>query len=167
MYDFIFKYIKNISLFFSNLSMSSNKFEEKKPFYRILSCPDERDNNFHFQIIGKNVALKALPEKIMRDQILLGFSRADVALITYYGTKNEAVLDIKNTPLKPFKIIKEMFSSGKRIFLIETNDGDLLEYETSEIFNDPSLVKNFTAEDGIKIGYSAAEECFERMKLLR
>lgn len=167
MYNFIIKYIKNISLFFSNLFLASNKFEEKKPFYRVLTCPDQRDNNFHFQIIGKNVALKALPEKIMRDQILLGFSRADVALITYYGTKNEAVLDMKNSAFKPFKIIKEILTSEKKRFLIENNDGDVLEYETSELFNDPSMVKNFTAADGVKIGYSAAEEYFERMKLLR
>lgn len=166
MYNFIFKYIKKAFSFSSDLFKLTNQLEEKRPFYRILSCPDQRDRNFHFQIIGKNVALKALPEKIMRDQILLGFSRADVALIAYHGTKNEVVLDKKNGSPKPFKIIKEIFTSGKKRFLIENNDGDVLEYETSELFDDPSMVKNFTAADGVKIGYSAAEEYFERMKLL-
>lgn len=167
MRHFIFKYIKRILLFFSDTFQMSNRFEEKKPFYRILSCPDQHNRNFHFQIIGKNIALKALPEKIMRDQILLGFSRADVALITFHGAKNEAVLDIKNGAQKPFKIIKELFSSGKKRFLIENNDGEVLEYETSEIFNNPSMVENFTTADGVKIGYSAAEEYFEKIKLLR
>src|ERR1700677_4850504 len=91
---------------------SAAHIKEAQPYYRVVKMPSENDNRVHFQIVGKNVVLNMSPEKIMRNDILLGFSKAEIVLITHLGTKNEVSLDYSLPKNKLFKIIKQLFSMG-------------------------------------------------------
>lgn len=143
------------------------KQKQEHALYRIAKLPEGTDKNVHFQIIGKSVILKMLPEEIMRQDILLGFSRAEIAIITHIGTKSE----LNHHHAKPrnnfFKIIKQIFSNEKTLFLVEKEHGEIAEYAANDLLSDSSLAEKFNGIDGIKIGYTAAEEHYNRIEKLK
>lgn len=143
------------------------QIKEEQPYYRIVKMPNEADRNIHFQVIGKNIVLSMLPEKIMRDHLLMGFSRADVAVITHLGTKQEITSELSGTQNKFFKIIRQIFSSGKTKFVIEKESGEVVEHVASELLDQPTIVEKLNGTDGLKVGYAAAEEHYEKLKNIK
>lgn len=150
-----------------------NKKEEENVYYRLVEPLDYFSGNWDkreidFQVVGKSVILKMLPEEIMRSKILLGFCRADIAVIAHLGTKNELGLnDIEKSPRKKiFKILKQFFNLGKTFFVLEHDNGLVHISSASELVTDPDIIKNLDSIDALTIGYTAAEEHFmKRMQL--
>lgn len=159
-------YIKQIAILY-RVACDYLQSNQEKPYYRIIKVPSETDKNIHFQVIGKNLIFNMLPEKIMRDNILMGFSRADVATITHLGTKHEITSTLIKPQNKIFKIIKEIFSGDKTKFIIEKEDGEVVEHGANDLVNNLSITERLNGTDGIKIGYTAAEEHYAKLNKLK
>lgn len=158
-------YLNQIKLILKSLILSRQVIQQSQQvFYRIIKLPDDTDKRIHFQMIGKNITLKMSPEDIMRDDILLLFSKADIILITHLGTKNEIVPVSQN---KFFKILRQIFNKGKTYFLVEKSTGEVSEYQAQDMYNDKSLANNFCGMDGIKIGYTVAEDHYKKISSLK
>jgi hypothetical protein len=159
-------YIKQFVGFFQSVAELS-RVSADVPTYRLLQLPNEKDPNVHFHIVNKRMTLKMLPEEIMKDSMLLQFSKADIALITHSGTKNElkASLSIHNN--KAVKILKQFFQKGKTFFVIEKEEGVVEEYAANEIYSDINITEKLSGTDGIKVGYSVAEEHYTAISKLK
>jgi len=132
--------------------------------YRVVKLPDNDDHRIHFQIVGEDVFLKMLPEEIMRDDMLMGFSKADIAVITHLGTKKEE--SKKKAGNIVSRIVRQIFGKkGKTQFLIENHDQDELVAKTPlELYHDESTKSAFSVEDALKIGYTAAQEYYQSVQ---
>lgn len=169
------KHLVNVmgALLSLSCSIRINKTEEENVYYRLVeplkySIGDWNKHEIDFQVVGKSVILKMLPEEIMRSKFLLGFCRADIVVITHLGTKNELCLnDIEKTPRKKiFRILKQFFSLGKTVFVLEHDNGLVRISSASELVTDPDIIKNLDSIDAATIGYTAAEEHYKkRMQL--
>ena|SRR3990167_2565464 len=158
-------YIKQlVAIYQTNFAVF--RLKQEKPIYRIVSLPTESNKNIHFHVIGTSAVLRKPPEEIMRDDLLLGFNRAEIAIITHLGTKNESVAhrgDIHSS----FKILKQSLKENKTMFVIEKDTGELVECEASDLCKDTSMVNNFSGIDGMKIGYTASEEYHRKTDVLK
>src|SRR3990167_3855506 len=67
--------------------------------YRVTDFPCDQDPHIYFQLVGKNLGTKALPAELMHSDLLMGFSKADIAIITHLGTKKE--LEKEHAVTKP------------------------------------------------------------------
>ncbi len=128
--------------------------------YRITKKPDEADPHVYFQIAGKNLTLHALPEEIMHSDILLGFSKADIAIITHLGTKTELekkYAEKKQTLLA--RIVQQIFGkSGKTKFMVKLPEQDkLVEAVPEEVMTNKEALGMFESHEAAMIGYAAAE----------
>jgi len=146
---------------------SSRNFNNESCVFRVFKLPKERDPYLHIQIIGKAVVFKMLPEKIMRDDMLLYFNRIDIVMITHLGTKNELEKCSVKPENKLFKILKQLFRKGKTTFVIEKEEGVVEEHTANEIYNNNEITEKLSGTDGIKIGYSVAEEHYNKVFQLR
>lgn len=160
------EYTKQIILLYRSAFNLANTKEEQ-PYYRIVKMPDEDDKHVHFQMINKTLVLKMLPEEIMRDDLLLGFKRTEIAILAHLGTKNEIVKETTKQKSNFFKVIKQIFSNGKTKFVIEKDNGEVTEHAVNDLLNEPTIVDKLTGQDGVKIGYIAAEEHYTRIAKLR
>ena len=140
---------------------------KEEPYYRIVKTPDEGDKRVFFQMVNKKVIIKMLPEEIMRDDLLLGFSRAEIAILVHLGTKNEVSTESIKFQNKIFKIIKQIFSGGKTKFVIERENGETSEYAAGDLLNEPAVTEKLSGIDGVKVGYTAAEEHYIRLNNLK
>lgn len=154
--------------------LSMAKKQEEENYYRLVNIEDKdildyQGGKIPFQITGTSRVLWSFPEDIMRDDLLMGFSRRDVTIITYLGTKREEKIRIINkgeVNIENFKIIKEIERNGKTCFLIE--EGNFIrEYEASELHNNPEILEKLNGTDGIKVGFVTAEDHFKRTKNLK
>jgi len=152
------KYLKR--LFEVIISLSRNK--EELAYYRIIDppamLPEEDVKKIFFQVVGTSLVLKSLPEDIMRDNLLFGFNRVDIAVITHLGTKNESriFIDINKTT-ENFQLIQEVIDNGNKRFIVE-QDGERHEYEASDLYEKSNIIKKLNGIDGMKIGFSIAED---------
>lgn len=162
-------YVKRFMLLYQTVfTASNNKQKQEQPFYRIVKMPDDFDKCIHFQIIGKGIHLKMLPEIIMRDNLLLFFSKADIILITHLGTKNELISQNDSlTKNKLFKILKQIIDKGRTYFVVEKSTGEISQYHAEDVYDDESLMNNFCSADAVKIGYTAAEEHYKKIESLK
>ena len=159
-------YLKQfISLFQSAVELS--KLKSEPPRYRLLKLPTSEDSFVYFQIVNKRTTSKMLPEEIMRDNLLLHFSRADIAMITHIGTKNEMKTSFFKSENKVFRILKQLFSKGKTTFVIEKEEGVVEEHAANDIYNNSEITEKLSGTDGVKIGYSVAEEHYNKISQLK
>lgn len=137
----------------------------KEDQYRIVQLPDAKNPYIHYQVIGKNLVGKALAEELMRNDFLIGFSKADIAVITHLGTQKELE---KNTLKINFvtRIVKQFFTkSGKNKFLLKIHGQDqLVETVPEEIITNTAALQMLSAEDAAKIGFAAAENHYITIK---
>lgn len=135
--------------------------------FRLVRLPDDRDPHLYFQVVGKNVFAKMLPEEIMRDDLLLRFNKADIALITHLGTKNEIRAKEFDPGIRLFKIIKQFFKNGAAFFAIEKENGVVEEFKATDIYSDSCMAAKIDGPDGMQIGYSVAEEHYQKILRLK
>jgi len=134
--------------------------------YRIIEII-ERNSTVSFQITGTNVVLSVSAVELMRSEFLLGFSKSNIVLITHIGTKKELNHQLEVTSKNVFRIIKHIFTFGKNKFLIEDDEGESFELEAAEIFYDKNIAGKFSGIDGMNIGYSAAEDHYNKIIKLK
>lgn len=132
--------------------------------YRIVEESTESNPCIYFQIIGKNVILKMLPEELMRSKYLMGFSKADISIITYLGARKE--FENLQKPKLMTRIIRQLFhTSGKIKFLLKLPDQEeLVEALPEEIMTNNSALNTLPGEDAAKIGFAAAENRYREIK---
>ena len=158
-------YLKQFVGFFQSVAELS-RVSAEAPYYRLLQLPTENDPHIHFQIINKRMKLKMLPEEIMKAP-LLQFSKADLAMITHIGTKNEMKAFFVKSENKVFRILKQLFSKGKTTFVIEKEEGVVEEHAANDIYNNSEITEKLSGTDGVKIGYSVAEEHYNKISQLK
>lgn len=128
--------------------------------YRIIKNPDAADPLVHFQVSGKSIVLKELPEKIMHSNLLMGFSKADVAILTYLGAKAE--LDKQRFSAKPkllARIAQQLLGKGGNTkFLLKIPEQDqLVEAVPEEVMMNDVALDMLSSKDAAMLGYAAAE----------
>src|SRR3990167_238168 len=121
------------SKFYHSVLISSDASSTILPRFRVIDYPNADNKKITFQVVGKANLILMLPEEIMRDDLLLGFSKADVAMITHIGTSNEFQKNSSRFTKGFFKIIKQIFKNGKTIFCVEKNDGEIAKLRSHEI----------------------------------
>ncbi len=146
--------------------IKSPKNEVNAPYYRLIKQPTKDDQYLHIHVVNKGIIFKMLPEDIMRDDMLLSFSRTDIVIITHLGTKNE-MKSSSSRSFKLFKILKQLFSQGKTSFMIEKEDGSVEEHVANDIYTNPDISEKLSGTDGIKVGYSVAEEHYHKIIKLK
>lgn len=162
-------YIKQLTALYQT-AFALSRSKQEQPFYRIVKLPDELEEKIYFQVVGTANVLKMLPEEIMRNDLLLGFSRVDIALITHLGTKNEVTAfsqQASKEGSKFFKVLKQIFTRGKTSFVFEKDTGEVMECEAHELYTDESVADRFSGKDAMKIGYSAAESHYQKISELK
>lgn len=163
----IVDYVKQLSSLYQSV-FASRRYAEELPFYRIIKLPDETDNRIFFQTVPTTNVLKILPEEIMRGDLLLGFNKADIAVITYLGAKNEiSFQQISQKPRKLFRVLTQLFIKGKTLFVIEKDTGEVVKCEADKLYQDETIADCFVGKDAMKIGYSAAENHYARISELK
>jgi hypothetical protein len=135
--------------------------KKEQAYYRIIAVLDK--NIIHFQINGKSTSLKMPAEKIMRDNLLFGFSRAEIALITHLGTKNEIEHHSQYPKSSTFRITKELFIDNERKFFLESLEGEQLSLSAIDLIGNEEMIKQFDGRDGVKLGYALAEEYYKKL----
>lgn len=143
-----------------------DKVKQENPHYRIVKMPNEKDKKISFQLINKNLVMQMLPEEIMRSELLIHFNRVEIAVISHLGTKNEFMMEMVNSK-NNFKVIKQSFSCGKTRFVLEKENGEVIEREATKLVSDSELINKISGEDAVKIGYTAAEEHYININKLR
>ncbi len=128
--------------------------------YRIIKNPDAADPLVHFQVSGKSIVLKELPEKIMHSNLLMGFSKADIAILTYLGTKTE--IENQQFSARPkllARISQQLFGKGGNTkFLLKMPEQDqLVEAVPEEVMMNDEALDMLSSKDAAMLGYAAAE----------
>ncbi len=159
------KHQQNIFTLFTKIFRQElGRNNELQVSYRIINLPTEKDTHVHFQIIGKGIVLKMTPAKIMRDEMLMGFSKADIALITHYGTKAEYQAESNKKRGILSRIVQQLFGDKQSAFLIHDAEQEkVIEKTAQELYFDPSTKERFSSADALVIGYSAAEERYRQL----
>jgi hypothetical protein len=135
--------------------------EKNETAYLIQKLPSLHDANIYFQIRGKNILLKMLPEKLMHAEFLMGFSKADIAIIIHLGTKNEMEQQqsANSKPKLFMRIAQQLFGAGgKTKFLLKMHSKDeLVETIPEEIMCNKKALNMLKGSEAALIGYAAAE----------
>lgn len=124
--------------------------------YRIIEIKKlENHHKLIIQIIGKSSIIESSPHEIIAsDNLLEGFSKKDVRMITFLACN-----PIKN---KKYKIIRQELSedSHQMIFkLREMASQEFLTKTANQIIMDNDLINNLSREDLKTISYIAGYEC--------
>ncbi len=162
-----FNYIQKILRTLQTIMQSSaSKTEEVR--YRLVKLPSEADPYIHIQIINTRAISKLLPEKIMHDNMLLHFSKSDIALIAHLGTKNEVQKIAVKEKFSFYKIVKRLFNKDNTTsYLLEKEDNQMAEHSAEEIYRDEVLAEKLTGKDGMIVGYSVAEAHYQKVLKLK
>ena len=151
--------IGNIIKLFHELQKNTHTHESA--IYRIVQLPCQKDPRIHFQLTGKSVHLAMTPDEIMRDDMLLGFSKADIALITHIGTRLE--LDKQPTKTGPVaRIVRQLFDRKPKLVIARDDQNELQTHDPESLYNNPKTAEEFAAADTMQIGYAAAEAQLQR-----
>ena len=135
--------------------------------YRIVSLPTKDNPFLKFQLVGKKFVLKERPHKIMSSDFLMGFSKADIAIITHLGTKKE--LEREQAETKPkllARIAHQLFGQGgKSKFMLKFPEQEqLVEAVPEEVMTNKKALEMLESHDAAMIGYAAAENRFMEMR---
>ena len=133
--------------------------DKKETAYVIEKLPARDDINIYFQIRGKNVLLKMPPEKLMHADFLMGFSKADIAIITHLGTKKELEMHPHATSKLYMRIAQQLFGrGGKTKFLLKMPSQDeLVEAIPEEVMCNKEALNMLEGSEAALVGYAAAE----------
>lgn len=135
-----------------------------QPIYRIVESPESSPSTIHFQMVGKRSIISMRPEQIMRDNMLMGFSKGDIAIITHLGTKAEYKAEALKKPNAIMRIIHQLFTGKHSTLLVQnTESKTIAEKSPSDLYFDPSTHERYSAADALLIGYSAAEERYKKI----
>lgn len=132
--------------------------------YRIVNIP-VNETEVEFQVIGKGIILPVPITQLMHSDLLMGFSKTDIALITHFGTKLETIAQFSQQPKS--KILKLLFEQDKTTFVVEKENGEVAEYQAHELYQDDALANSFSGKAGMSIGYAAAKAHHKRMSTLK
>lgn len=135
--------------------------------YRVTDFPCDQDPHIYFQLVGKNLGTKALPAELMHSDLLMGFSKADIAIITHLGTKKE--LEKEHAATKPkllARIAHQLFGKGgKTKFMLKFPEQEqLVEAVPEEVMTNKEALEMLESHDAAMIGYAAAENRFMEMR---
>lgn len=154
--------IESIHNFFklSNQIYHNETMNRQNVTYRITNISNEDDPYIYFHFVGKNLGSKALPEEIMCSDFLLGFSKADIAIITHLGTKKE--LEKAYGKVKPklwARIAQQLFGKGgKTKFMLKMPEQEqLVEAVPEEVMTNKEALNMLEGHEAAMIGYAAAE----------
>lgn len=133
--------------------------DKKETAYIIEKLPTRKDINIYFQIRGKNVLLKMPPEKLMHADFLMGFSKADIAIIAHLGTKKELEVHSYTKPKHFMRIAQQLFGlGGKTKFLLKVPEQDqLMEAIPEEVMCNKEALNRLEGAEAALVGYAAAE----------
>ncbi|MCD6048592.1 MAG: hypothetical protein K0S08_2239 [Gammaproteobacteria bacterium] len=152
-------------LFFSRMLELYRKesYEREVNQYRVIEIiPDAAE--IQFQVIGTGVLLKVSADKLMRSDLLLGFSKKDIAVITHMGTKVENKDESYKKRGILSRIIRQIFSDKKSKFIVEDIEKkELIEKTAYDLYTDKTTPDKFSSADTLMIGYSAAEDHYRRV----
>ncbi|OGT54285.1 MAG: hypothetical protein A3F17_06990 [Gammaproteobacteria bacterium RIFCSPHIGHO2_12_FULL_41_15] len=128
-------------------------------FHIVNPLIKNNESQLTIQIVGKNITFKATAAEIFEhDQLLEGFSKQEVKLITYMACKT------KEQP--KYNIVLQEFSAklNRLIFKLQKCDSTDVLFKTAEdISKDPSLINGLSQRDAHKIGYAAAMEQLQQV----
>ena len=153
--------LHNIMRLISDMRSTGHSPQHADILYRVVKLPCPNDPKLQIQIIGKNLTIALKPEEVMRDDMLLGFNKADIAIITHLGTRQEAGVLPTSKPRTVSRIVQQLFGK-KTKFVVEDEQAQQHITSPEALFNDPSTPKSFDTQDGMAIGYAAAEEQLQR-----
>lgn len=139
---------------------------QNQALYKLHKLPEnEKGTLLTIQIVGKNIFFKKSATELMRDDILMSFSKADIALITHIATKKEVEQETK--PKALMRVVRQLFggNSGKTKFLLKSSEQDqLIEAHPEEMLTNKEALTMLSSEDAAKVGFAAAENRFIDIK---
>jgi hypothetical protein len=128
--------------------------------YRVIGVSSKQEPFLSIQVIGKNTIFRALPENLMHHKMLMGFSKADIAIIIHLGTKRE--IEKRQSEAKPkhfMRIAQQLFGlGGKTKFLLKVPEQDqLMEAIPEEVMCNKEALNRLEGAEAALVGYAAAE----------
>jgi hypothetical protein len=166
MQDINFNYIRKFFKIFQMAAQFSQSAQEEIR-YRLVQLPKDNDPYIYIQIINSRAISKLLPQEIMRDNMLMHFSRADIALITHLGTKNEVQQFVAKEKPAFYKILQRLFVKEKTAFVLEKEDHEIATHSAEELYQNEALAEKLTGKDGMEVGYSVAEAHYQKILKLK
>lgn len=154
-------FIQGVMRFVSEMRALTSAPQANDILYRVVKLPCPNDPKLQIQIIGKNITLNLKPEEVMRDDMLLGFSKADIAIITHLGTRQEVGHVSAAKPSAVKRIVQQLFGK-KTEFVVEDQQTQHQIVSPEALFNDPNTAQSFNTADGMAIGYAAADAQWQR-----
>ena len=128
--------------------------------YRITQLPTKEDPYVYYQLVGKNLATKTLPEVLLTSDALMGFSKADIAVITYLGAQKQMAEQQSTEKAKRSAgIAQQLFATGgKTKFLLKMPEQEqLVEAIPEEVMMNHDALDMLSGKDAAMLGYAAAE----------
>ncbi len=120
-----------------------------------------------FQVVGKGILLKMPVRDLMRGDLLLGFRRADIAMLAHLGTQQE--LERKQSQASPrflARIAHQLFGKGgKTKFMLKMPEQEqLVEAVPEEVMTNKEVLNMLEGHEAAMIGYAAAENRMAEMR---
>lgn len=145
-----FQNVKDLFLKMWEVYRKEANFQELNQ-YRLLEIIEEK--NAQIQVVGKGIVLTLPIEELMHSKILLGFSKADIAIITHLGTKHEAKEAIR------FTVNSSDLVGLRTVVTFQGADNGAVYRKTAEeIMYDAKLLVQFSKEDLRSIIFAAAQD---------
>lgn len=146
-------------------SIFQDKLQEVK--YKLADVFPDKKNSFLVQIVGTQTCFPIRPTELMHSSLLMGFSKADIAIITHLGTKKE--LEKTQADIKPkllARIAHQLFGKGgKTKFMLKFPEQEqLVEAVPEEVMTNKEALDMLESHDAAMIGYAAAENRFMEMR---
>lgn len=138
------------------LKRYSDQQQIQQNIYRVFEVKQSSfgQHKLAIQVIGKSIVVECTPQEIAEnDQMLEGFSKKDIRVITYFACEQNK---------KPrYKIIMQEFCDAfnKILFKLKNRDSDEIILKTAgQISLDKNLLNNLSQEDVCSISYAAGYE---------
>lgn len=150
---------KTISSFIEFVAWFLNKYQKQQTAQNIYRLIDLKQlptgqHKLIIQVIGKSIVIEHSPQEVVaNDQILEGFSKKEIRLITYIACEQ------RNKPR--YKIVMQEFCNkfNRILFKLKKYDSDeMISRTASQISLDKNIINHLSREDVCSIIYTAGYE---------